>query len=295
MQDETVSSPKDVVRSIFLGMSYDLSCFKKLNDKIVLLDEAVKFGDSDVICAVLLFLQKSLHHLVLFSLLKERHVAAREYIAILEKQKCFKEAAMLCTELQNSKEAAIHLYNSCLREGEQNLQLLLEQINKNELKNLKQIEVEFEVIKEHIQLLERQCPIAGSRSRPQQPEKENDRTSPFVGKSVSVDNLVGSSLLSTLQYCCRYNWDAPENLLASPMGLKKTFRLTERQFVWNAFIGRILMNEDPIQILLVKVKMAFSKFKCLILSKNLPFMTLVFLRECLELPRYLQIFQFQES
>jgi hypothetical protein len=156
-------------------------------------------------------------------------------------------------------------------------------------------EVEFEVIKEHIQLLERQCPIAGSRSRPQQPEKENDRTSPFVGKSVSVDNLVGSSLLSTLQYCCRYNWDAPENLLASPMGLKKAFRLTERQFVWNAFIGRILMNEDPIQILLVKVKMAFSKFKCLILSKNLPFMTLVFLRECLELPRYLQIFQFQES
>jgi hypothetical protein len=132
MQDETVSSPKDVVRSIFLGMSYDLSCFKKLNDKIVLLDEAVKFGDSDVICAVLLFLQKSLHHLVLFSLLKERHVAAREYIAILEKQKCFKEAAMLCTELQNSKEATIHLYNSCLREGEQNLQLLLEQINKNE-------------------------------------------------------------------------------------------------------------------------------------------------------------------
>ena len=51
MQDETVSSPKDVVRSIFLGMSYDLSCFKKLNDKTVLLDEAVKFGDSDVIIA----------------------------------------------------------------------------------------------------------------------------------------------------------------------------------------------------------------------------------------------------
>jgi hypothetical protein len=203
---------------------------------------------------VLLFLQNSLHQLVLFSVLKERHVAAREYIAILEKQKSFKEAAMLCAELQNNKEAAVHLYNSCLREEEKNLQLSLEHINKNELKNLKQIEVELEIVKEHIQLLERQYPIAVSRSRPQQPERENDRTSPFVGKPVSADSLVGSSLLSTLQYCCRYNWDAPENLLASPVGLKKAFRLTERQYIWNALIGKILMNEDPIKILLVKVK-----------------------------------------
>jgi hypothetical protein len=120
------------------------------------------------------------------------------------------------------------------------------------LKNLKQIEVESEIVKEHIQLLERQYPIAVSRSH--QSEKQKDKTSPFVGKPVSADNLVGSSLLSTLQYCCRYNWDAPENLLASPMGLKKTFRLTERQYIWNAFIGRLLMNEDPIKILLVKVK-----------------------------------------
>lgn len=266
MQDETLSSPKDVVRSIFLGMSFDLSCFKKLSDKTVLLDEALRLGDSDVICAVLLFLQKSLHQLVLFPLLKERHVAAREYIAILEKQKSFKEAAMLCADLQNSKEAAVHLYNSCFRGGDQNLQQSLEHINKNELKNLKQIEVESEIVKEHIQLLERQYPIAVSRSQPHQSEKQKDKTSPFVGKPVSADNLVGSSLLSTLQYCCRYNWDAPENLLASPVGLKKTFRLTERQYIWNAFIGRLLMNEDPIKILLVKVKkIAYSNLKCLII------------------------------
>ncbi|KZS11101.1 Spermatogenesis-defective protein 39 [Daphnia magna] len=252
INDETMSSPKDVVRSIFLGMSYDLSCFKKLSDKKILLDEALKLGDGDVICAVLLFLQKSLHQMVLFPLLKERYVAAREYIAILEKQKCFKEAAILCGELQQTKEAVVHLYNSCFREGEQTILSSLEQIYKNELKNFKQIEVESEIIEEHILLLERQGPIAVTRARLPQSEIDDTRTSPFIGKAVTAQNLVGSSLLSTLQYCCRHNWDAPENLLASPIGLKKTFKLTERQFLWNAFIGRILMNQDPLPILLVK-------------------------------------------
>lgn len=235
-------------------MSYDLSCFKKLSDKTVLLDEALKLGDGDVVCAVLLFLQKSLHQLVLFSLLKERHIAAQEYISILEKQKAFKDAALLCAELQQPKEAAIHLYNSCFRrEGEQNVHLILEQLEKNEFKNLKNIEVESEILKEHIQLLERQYPIALNKSRIQQTETEDSGKSPFIGKPVTTDNLIGSSLLSTLQYCCRYNWDTPENLLASPTGLKKIFRLTEKQFIWNAFIGRILSGNDPLPILVVKV------------------------------------------
>lgn len=251
-------SPRDVIRSIFLGMSFDLSCFKKLSDKTVLLDEALKLGDGDVLCAVLLFLQKSLHQLVLFSLLKERRTAAQEYIGILEKQKAFKEAAALCVELQQPKEAAMHLYNSCFRGGEKNLLCALEQINKNEFKQLKTVEIETEMLNEHIQLLERQCPIALNKSRLQHLEIENPKTSPFIGKPVNANNLVGASLLSTLQYCCRFNWDTPENLLASPIGLKKTFNLTEREFIWNAFIGRILSGNDPLPILLVKVN-RFSK------------------------------------
>ena len=235
-------------------MSFDLSCFKKLSDKTVLLDEALKLGDGDVVCAVLLFLQKSLHQLVLFSLLKERPVAAQEYIAILEKQKAFKEASLLCAELQQNKEAAIHLYNSCFREGEQNLQQNLEQLSKNEFKNLKNIEVESEILKEHIQLLERQYPIALNKFHSQPTEIENSIKSSCVGKPVTADNLIGSSLLSTLQYLCRFNWDTPENLLASPIGLKKTFKLTERQFIWNAFIGRVISGNDPLPILVVKVE-----------------------------------------
>lgn len=255
LQDVAVLSPKDVIRSIFLGMSYDLSCFRKLSDKKILLDEALKLGDGDVVCSVLLFLQKSLHQKILFQLLKDRPSAAQEYIAILEKQKAYKEAAWLCSELQQPKEAVIHLYNSCLLEEEKNLLPALEQ-TKNKLKQLKNVEIEADVLREHVQLLERQYPIALTKTRAQDPQNETFKITPLIGKPVGSSDLIGSSLLSTLQYCCRFSWDAPENLLASPMGIKKIFNLTERQFVWNAFIGRLLSGNDPLPILLTKVNLS---------------------------------------
>lgn len=219
----------------------------------MLLDEALKLGDGDVVCAVLLFLQKSLHQKVLFQLLKDRPSAAQEYIAILEKQKAFKEAAMLCNQLQQPKEAVIHLFNSCFVDEEKNLLMSLER-TVNELKQHKNIEIETDALREYVQLLERQHPIALSKSRSQDTEIENVKFSSLIGKPVSSGTLVGSPLLSTLQYCCRFSWDAPENLLASPIGLKKNFNLTERQYVWNAFIGRLLSGNDPLPILLTKVR-----------------------------------------
>ena len=250
---ESVLTAKDVVRSIFLGLSFDLTSFKRLKDKAALLDEALKLGDGDVVTAVLLFMQKSLHQSALFALLKERPVAALQYIDILEKQKLFKDAAALCNEMNRPKEAAVHLYNQCLREnGNKNLLSALENLRKTELKNMSGVDIEIDIVKEHVQLLERQLPIAmDSSHRSQGVEKVS--VSPFIGPPIHSDGLVGSSLLATLQYCCRHHWGTAENLLASPAGFRKMFLLTDRQFVWNAVIGRLLSNSDPLPILLVKV------------------------------------------
>ena len=262
---ESVLTAKDVVRSIFLGLSVDLTSFKKLSDKTALLDEAIKMGDGDVVVAVLLFLQSTLHQSVLFSLLKERPVAAFQYLDILEKQKTFKVAAALCVEMQRPKEAAVNLYLSCLRDGGRNPLPALQHLQKTDFKTLSGIDLEEEILKEHILLLERQIPIAADR-KPSAPE--SNKSSPFVGPPVHADGLVGSSLLATLQYCCRYHWGVAENLLSSPAGLKKTFALTDKQFIWNALIGKLLSNGDPIPILVVKVTESFynvieCKFKYL--------------------------------
>lgn len=238
-------------------MSFDLTSFKKLNEKTALLDEALKLGDGDVVVAVLLFLQRSLHQSVLFSLLKDRPVAVGQYIDILEKQKSLKVAAALCSEIQRPKEAAVHLYHSCLKDNAKDLLPALQHLQKNDFKSLPGIEMENEILKEHILLLERQVPIAADSSKHSRssPESVKASPSPLISPPIHADSLVGSSLLATLQFCCQHHWGVGENLLSSPAGLKKTFLLSDRQFVWNALIGRLLSNSDPLPILLSKVKL----------------------------------------
>jgi len=247
---ESVLSPKDVIRSLFLGMPVDLNHFKKLIDKTSLLDEAIKLGDGDVVVAVLLYLQKTLHQSVLFSVLESRQVAADQYIDMLEKQNCYKEAATLCSQMKRNREAAVHLYNKVLREKKKDLLPSLQHLCKYEFQILSGVETETEILKEHIQLLERQAPIASH----QVPAKElvSDKTSPLIGPPIRQDSLLGSSLLATLQYCCRYHLKSPENLLVSPVGLKSTFPITDRQFAWNACVGQLLSGKDPSPSLLAK-------------------------------------------
>lgn len=232
-------------------MPVDLSHFKKLADKTSLLDEAIKLGDGDVVVAVLLYLQRTLHQTVLFSILESRQAAADQYIDVLEKQNCYKEAASLCSQMKKTQEAAVHLYNNVLREKKKDLLGSLQQLYKHEFQVLSSIETETEILKEHIQLLERQIPIASHQVPPM--ELVSDQISPLVGTPVLKESLVGSSLLATLEYCCRYHWKSPENLLASPLGLKNTFPITDRQFAWNACLGQLLAGKDPLPILLVKV------------------------------------------
>lgn len=238
---------------MFLGLPFELSGFVKLKDKISLLDESLKLADGDVVTAVLLFLQKNLHHSALFPVLVSRPVAASQYIDLLEKQKSHVVASLLCTEMQRPKDALVHLYKGCLKENDKSLLQALDILQKKQLKNLKGAELEAEIIKEQTQLLEKQHAICPDTSR--SPKVEPAKRSPLIGPTVEATELVGSSLIATFQYCCRYNWGAPENLLASPAGLKKTFQLTEKQFVWNAAIGRMLANNDPLPILIVKVSL----------------------------------------
>ena len=234
-------------------MSVDLHYFKKLTDKTALLDEAVRLGDGDVIVAVLLYLQRTLHQSVLFSVLINRQVAADQYIDMLEKQNCYKEAAVLCSQMKRSRQAAVHLYAITLKEKKKDLSVMLQQLLKNELNALTGIEMEAEIVNEHIQLLERQKPIAGLKRNEIESGKLNLSRSPLVGSPVQQDQLLGSSLLETLQYCCRFHWNTPENLLVSPAAMKSTFAVTDRQFAWNACLGKLLAGGDPLPVLVTKV------------------------------------------
>ena len=212
----------------------------------------MKLGDGDIVTTVLLQLQRTLKTSVLNSILKERPIAAKHYLHILGKQQRFKEAAELCVEMKQNRDAAVHYYSACFKERDQKLLIELESLKKNEFRQLTNIDFEADILNQHIQLLQRQLPIAADDARMKRPEKKSI-SSPLIGPYIDHQLLVSSSLLATLQYCCQYHWNTPENLLASPMSLKKTYNLTERQFVWTAFIGLALAGADPLPVLVAKV------------------------------------------
>ena len=128
-------------------MTVDMSCFKKLSDKKTLLDEAVRLGDGDVVCAVLLHLQRTLDQSVLLDILKDRCTASRQYIVILVEQNRHEEAADLCVALKRPKEAAVHLYNSCFSDRGRSVISNLDRLRKQEFRRLSNVEMETEIVR----------------------------------------------------------------------------------------------------------------------------------------------------
>lgn len=265
-QVESVLGPKDAIRSLLLDMTVDLSPFRKLSDKTALLDEALKVGDGDVVSKVLLFLQKTLNQATLFSVLRNRNSAALQYLSILEKQKSYEEAANLCLEIGQPKFAFVILYSKSMKTEPQHQILALEKLLKNDLINIKGIDQEKELLKEQMLLLERQNVIASDASTIKKYEHKEFGQLHQIGQPAHPNSLIGSSLLATLQYCSRFYWASPENLITSPHGLRRAFSINERQFVWNAFIGRLLSGGDPISIVLVKVSNCSATLRLLNLN-----------------------------
>ncbi|XP_050754068.1 spermatogenesis-defective protein 39 homolog isoform X10 [Gymnogyps californianus] len=77
-------SPKDTVKRMQRGKVCSLERFRSLQDKLVLLDEAVAGHDGNVITAVLIFLKRTLRREILFRELEVRQVALCHLIHFLK-------------------------------------------------------------------------------------------------------------------------------------------------------------------------------------------------------------------
>ena len=61
-------------------------------------------------------------------------------------------------------------------------------------------------------------------------------------------NLVDRSVLVTLFYCCMYHWESNFSNKNSPMSIKKTFNLSDKQFLWTALQGRARVKHWPLPV-----------------------------------------------
>ncbi|KAI2651871.1 hypothetical protein H4Q32_014647 [Labeo rohita] len=107
-------SPEETVRRMQKGRPFSLEKFRSLQDKLLLLDEAVAVYDGNVITAVLIFLKKSLSKEILFRELMARDVALRHYVHYLKEMGEQKLLVELLKALGRTEDMALIQYKEHL-------------------------------------------------------------------------------------------------------------------------------------------------------------------------------------
>ncbi|XP_019334414.1 spermatogenesis-defective protein 39 homolog isoform X2 [Alligator mississippiensis] len=155
-------SPKDTVRRMQRGKVCSLERFRSLQEKLMLLDEAVAVHDGNVITAVLIFLKRTLKKEILFRELEVRQVALRHLIHFLRESEEQKLLLDLFRFLDRTEEVALSQYR-------EHLNIQDADKRKEFLKGCIGLPFSAEDaahVQDHYTLLERQIIIEGTFSSP---------------------------------------------------------------------------------------------------------------------------------
>uniref|UniRef100_A0A8B9HQ52 Spermatogenesis-defective protein 39 homolog n=1 Tax=Astyanax mexicanus TaxID=7994 RepID=A0A8B9HQ52_ASTMX len=198
--------PEETVRRMRKGRAYSLERFRSLQDKLLLLDEAVSLHDGNVITAVLIYLKRSLSKEILFRELMVREVALRHYVHYLKEMG---EQKLLI-------KSSFHLEKGLTIDFVLFISLPFSQDDAMH-------------VQDHYTLLERQIIIEANDKRG---EAEIFRKYP---RKASILNM---PLITTLYYSCFYHYGEPEGTFSSPANIRKTFRISEKQYILTALGAR---------------------------------------------------------
>ncbi|NXS68135.1 SPE39 protein, partial [Pandion haliaetus] len=247
-------SPKDTVRRMQRGKVCSLERFRSLQDKLVLLDEAVAGHDGNVITAVLIFLKRTLRREILFRELEVRQVALCHLIHFLKEtgeQKLLLDLLRLC------------FFSLSVQLSQYREHLNIQDVEKRRefLKGC--IGLPFSVedtshIQDHYTLLERQIIIeANDRHLETAGQSEIFRKYP---RKASILNM---PLVTTLFYSCFYHYTEAEGTFSSPTNLKKTFKIPDKQYVLTALAARAKLRawDDVDALLTTKNWLGYTKKK----------------------------------
>jgi len=219
------NSVNQTIQDMILGRPFTLNGFKSLKEKEYLLDTALEWGDGDVILAVTLMLKATLKRSKFISIVSSRQEAADHLIGDMIVRHQLADVIDLLNSLDRTNEAGIVAFKQAISTN--NLQV--------RSKNLKQLlnvslksHVDTDLIMEQIHLSERLSPVISSE----------------VGHvDRNPNSLLNASVLKTLQYLATHHFSATENLLHSPLALKKMHNLTEKQYTWVCLRSRATCQE----------------------------------------------------
>uniref|UniRef100_A0A671PT90 Spermatogenesis-defective protein 39 homolog n=1 Tax=Sinocyclocheilus anshuiensis TaxID=1608454 RepID=A0A671PT90_9TELE len=208
-----------------LLQAFSLEKFCSLQDKLLLLDEAVAVYDGNVITAVLIFLKKSLSKEILFRELMARDVALRHYVHYLKEMGEQKLVVELLKALGRTEDMALMHYK-------EHLNIKDESRRRDFLKSCLSLpfsQDDATHVQDHYTLLERQIIIEAS---------DKKAVAEIFKKFPRKASILNMPIITTLYYSCFYHYGESEGTFSSPSNIRKTFRISEKQYILTALGAR---------------------------------------------------------
>uniref|UniRef100_A0A8C9YY36 Spermatogenesis-defective protein 39 homolog n=1 Tax=Sander lucioperca TaxID=283035 RepID=A0A8C9YY36_SANLU len=237
-KDNTLSgdwSPEETVQRMQQGKAVSLEKFRSLQDKLLLLDYAVSAHDGNVITAPLwdLFVFPE----VLFRELTDRQTALRHFIHYLTESKDQRLLLELLRYLPLSTPGLP------LLQYKEHLGIADENKRRDFLKSCLSLPFSPEDsvhVEDHYTLLERQIIIEATDGHAERGGKQE-----IFQKFPRKASILNMPLITTLYYCCFYHYTESEGTYSSPLNIRQTFKLSEKQFFVTALAARAKLKAWP--------------------------------------------------
>uniref|UniRef100_A0AAX7SC41 Spermatogenesis-defective protein 39 homolog n=1 Tax=Astatotilapia calliptera TaxID=8154 RepID=A0AAX7SC41_ASTCA len=222
-------SPEETVQRLQQGKAVSLERFRTLQDKLLLLDHAIAAHDGNVITAVLIYLKRTLCKEVLFRELESRQTALRHFIHYLSETQNQRLLLELHRALGRAEDAALLQYK-------EHLSITDENKRRDFLKNCLSLPFSAEDlahVQDHYTLLERQIIIEVTDRQAERGGKV-EIFQKFPRKAL----ILNMPLITTLYYCCFYHYAESEGTFSSPLNIRQTFKISEKQYFVTALAAR---------------------------------------------------------
>ncbi|XP_069028760.1 spermatogenesis-defective protein 39 homolog [Embiotoca jacksoni] len=222
-------SPEETVQRLQQGKAVSLEKFRSLQDKLLLLDFAVSAHDGNVITAVLIFLKRTLSKEVLFRELDSRQTALRHFIHYLTETRDQRLLLELLRALGRMEDVALLQYKEHLNITDENKR-------RDFLKSCLSLPFSAEDaahVQDHYTLLERQIIIEATDRQAERGGKME-----IFQKFPRKASILNMPLITTLYYCCFYHYPESEGTYSSPLNVRQTFKISERQYFVTALGAR---------------------------------------------------------
>ncbi|XP_067018827.1 spermatogenesis-defective protein 39 homolog isoform X7 [Acropora muricata] len=176
---------------------------------------------------------------ILHEKLRSRPEALKHLAKYLKEHFDYTELTELYRSVGEYEKAAMLQFNQVIKSKDPGVRLTkLKYIYRNSFDGFPELAEQTKYLKEYIDLLNRQLDIEDKDARDEL-EKKNHALVAHPRQAP----LPLCSMIITLYYCCRYHFGEPENVPSSPLAIRSTFKLTDKQYEWTVLSARAKLKQ----------------------------------------------------